>query len=127
MVIILVSGTGAFLLEGGNRYIGLGILGVLVLPYLISGPAWGIALIAFWNEAGWRGWVYDHSAIAAVACVGKYTFVGWLGFGFALRSVRQEYKDAAQVLDLPLAQAALLVQGVDQYQQDGAAGTSVGS
>ncbi len=94
-MLILVSGTGAFLLEGGNRYIGLGILGVLVLPYLISGPAWGIALIAFWNEAGLRGWVYDHSAIAAVACVGKYTFVGWLGFGFALRNVRQEYKDAA--------------------------------
>jgi len=100
VVIIVVSGAGAFLLEGGNRYIGLGILGVLVLPYLISGPAWGIALITFWNEAGWRGWVYDHSAIAAVACVGKYMFVGWLGFGFALQSVRQEYKDAAQVFGM---------------------------
>jgi ABC-type Fe3+ transport system permease subunit len=38
--------------------------------------------------------------IAVVACVGKYLFVGWLGFSFALRSVRQEYKDAAQVFGL---------------------------
>jgi ABC-type Fe3+ transport system permease subunit len=99
-VIVVVSGTGAFLLEGVNRPVGLGILGVLVMPYLISGPGWGIALISFWNQAGWRAWVYDHSVIAVVACVGKYLFVGWLGFSFALRSVRQEYKDAAQVFGL---------------------------
>jgi ABC-type Fe3+ transport system permease subunit len=79
---------------------GLGIVVLVCIPFLISGPAWGIGITQFWNQSDPRGAVYDRPAIAYLACVGKYLFIGWLGFTFALRGIRREYCDVARVFGL---------------------------
>ena len=100
VIVMGISGAGVSLCEHLPRGVVLAMVGLLTVPFLLTGPAWGIALIGFWNQAGWRSVIYDHAAIAVVACTGKYLFVGWLGFSFAVRSVRREYSDAARVFGL---------------------------
>ncbi len=101
LIILCISSLGTFLCDTLPRTISLSLILFLCLPYLISGPAWGIGLIKFWNHVGLRGDIYDHPLIAYLACTGKYLFIGWLGFTFALRSVRPEYTDAARVFGVP--------------------------
>lgn len=100
VIILIISSLGTFLCDTLPRGVGLALILILCIPYLISGPAWGIGLIQFWNHSGLRGKIYDHTLIAYIACTGKYLFVGWLGFVFALRSIRREYTDAARVFGL---------------------------
>ena len=99
-IILCISSAGTFLCDSLPRGLGLVLMIFLCIPFLISGPAWGIGLIQCWNHHGLRGDIYDHPLIAYLACTGKYLFVGWLGFTFALRSIRQEYTDAARVFGL---------------------------
>ncbi len=95
--IVLISSIGTYCLDGWPRSISFGIVLLLCIPFLISGPAWGIGVIQFWNHAGWRGTIYDQAIIVFMTCVGKYLFVAWIGLTFALRSIRKEYDDAARV------------------------------
>jgi len=99
-VVLGMTSVGVFLLEGANRFLTLSLICASAIPYLISGPAWGIGLVNFWNQEGWRGFVYDHSSIALIACVGKYSFIGWIGFSIAIRGVRDEYLETARVFGL---------------------------
>jgi iron(III) transport system permease protein len=66
-------------------------------PFLISGPALGIALIAAWNHVGLRGVVYDSMAITVLACAARFLLIGYWGSRTALATLNVRAMEAAEV------------------------------
>lgn len=70
------------------------------VPYLLSGPAWGIAMILFWNHADPRALVYDHTSIVILAVAGRYLLVGAFGMAIAFAQIERPLLEAAEVYGL---------------------------
>ncbi len=54
------------------------------VPFLISGPVLGVALIYTWNRAGVFGMVYDSVAVVVLGCAARFLFFAQCGFNSAL-------------------------------------------
>ena len=70
-------------------------------PFLLSGPALGIALITAWNHAGWRSPVYDSAAIVVLACAARFLFFSFAGAFASLRDLGPTLVEAASVAGVP--------------------------
>lgn len=66
------------------------------LPFLASGPVVGIGLIVVLNRP-WppAAWLFNHPAVMAMACVGRYAFAAFLGAWVLLRALPRRYGEAA--------------------------------
>lgn len=72
-----------------------------VLPFLVSGPVLGVALIAIWNHPGAPALVYDGMAVVVLACVGRFLFFAHHGIALAMREVHRRWEEAATVAGVP--------------------------
>lgn len=90
--LILVLGFGLAFAVRFRAAIALAV----ALPFLISGPAFAIGLIAMWNHADARAAIYDGPGILVLAETARYLFVGYFVSLAALRSANTELEDAAR-------------------------------
>lgn len=88
---------GLLLAFGSLRRLGF-LCWASALPYLVSGPVLGIALIYIFNAPGWRGAVYDSFGIMVIACVLRYTIFAHAGLYVALQLRTRLPEEAAATL-----------------------------
>ncbi len=90
--LILILGFGLAFAFRSRAPIALAV----TLPFLVSGPAFAICLIAMWNHADARAAIYDGPGILVLAETARYLFVGYFVSLAALRSASPELEDAAR-------------------------------
>lgn len=72
-----------------------------LLPFLVSGPVIGVALIATWNRPGLPALVYDSVLVLVFACAARFLFFAERGFGAALADIEASVEEAAHVFGVP--------------------------
>ncbi|MFC1734823.1 ABC transporter permease [Candidatus Hydrogenedentota bacterium] len=72
-----------------------------LLPFLVSGPVFGIGLILAWNHSGMRAIVYDSLAVLLFACVGRFLLFTYFGLSANLAEVHPSLEEVAAVSGVP--------------------------
>lgn len=72
-----------------------------LVPFLVSGPVIGVALIATWNRPGLPALVYDSILVVVFACVARFLFFAQRGFDAAMADIDTHMEEAAVVAGVP--------------------------
>jgi len=70
---------------------------LVALPFLLSGPAWGVLTIEAWNRPGIPGAVYDSFGILWLGISGVLLVFAWVCVALARQSVPRAQLEAARV------------------------------
>lgn len=72
-----------------------------LIPFVLSGPLFGIGLILMYNHADARALVFDSAAIVVLACVARYFFFSAQAGAAALNAIPRSLDEAGAVAGRP--------------------------